>query len=270
MWYGTDAGRTDGRMEWNQYTPQQLRCAEGVIKTSSVAYNFSPTVTKCTTEQALAYDTKFRNCSSKTVNRRLISSGSFIQGWRWSHLTHWGRVMHICIRKLNIIGSDNGLLPDHCQAIIWTNVEILLIGPLGTNFSEILIEIHTFSFKKMHLKMSSEKLQPFCLGLNVLFEVEPVALPGPDAHTLTLSPAQSHKLTLSTAQPSYLASTSVDTRPGTIFRISQPNSTNSFSMATSNCLSALKSKNQKLFIWWLIQIIFIHKIVCCVLCKQLY
>ena len=39
------------------------------------------------------------------------------------------------------------------QAIIWTDVGILLIGPLGTNFSEILIEIYTFSFRKMHLKM---------------------------------------------------------------------------------------------------------------------
>ena len=29
------------------------------------------------------------------------------------------------------------------QAIIWTNVGILLTGPLGTNLSEILIEIHT-------------------------------------------------------------------------------------------------------------------------------
>ena len=44
---------------------------------------------------------------------------------------------------------------------------ILLIGPLGTNFSGMLIEIHTFSFKKIHLKMSSGKWRPFCLGLNV-------------------------------------------------------------------------------------------------------
>ena len=56
-------------------------------------------------------------------------------------LTHWGRVTHICIGKLTIIGSDNGLLPGRRQAIIWTNDGILLIGPLGTNFSEILIEI---------------------------------------------------------------------------------------------------------------------------------
>ena len=47
---------------------------------------------------------------------------------------------HICISKLIIIGSDNGLSPDRRQAIIWTNAGLLLIGPLGTNFSEILIE----------------------------------------------------------------------------------------------------------------------------------
>ena len=47
-----------------------------------------------------------------------------------------------------ITGSDNGLSPDRRQAIIWTNVGILLIGPPGTNFSEILIEIHSFSLKK--------------------------------------------------------------------------------------------------------------------------
>ena len=83
-------------------------------------------------------------------------------------LTHWGRVTHICVIKLIIIGSDNGLSPGRRQAIIWTNAGILLIRPLGTNFNEILIEIHTFSFKKMHLKMSSGKRRPFCLGLNVL------------------------------------------------------------------------------------------------------
>ena len=53
--------------------------------------------------------------------------------------------VHICVSKLTIIGSDNGLSPRRRQAIIWTNAGILLIGPLGTNFSEILIEIHTFS-----------------------------------------------------------------------------------------------------------------------------
>ena len=48
------------------------------------------------------------------------------------------------------------------------NAGILLIRTLGTNFSEILIEIHTFWFMKMHLKMSSAKWWPYCLGLDVL------------------------------------------------------------------------------------------------------
>ena len=77
-------------------------------------------------------------------------------------------VTHMCGGNLTIIGPDNGLSPGRRQAIIWTNDGILLIGPLGTNFSEFLIGIHTFSFKEMHLKMSSAKWRPFCLGLNVL------------------------------------------------------------------------------------------------------
>ena len=63
---------------------------------------------------------------------------------------------HICVSKLTNIGSDNGLSPGRRQAIIWINARILLIRPLGTNFSEISFEINTFSFKKLHLKMSSE------------------------------------------------------------------------------------------------------------------
>ena len=83
-------------------------------------------------------------------------------------LTHWGRLTHICVSKQTSIGSENGLSPGRRQAIIWTNVGILLIWPLGTNFNEISIEIHILSFKKMHLKMSSGKWRTFCLGLNVL------------------------------------------------------------------------------------------------------
>ena len=62
--------------------------------------------------------------------------------------------MHKCASKLNIIASDNGLLPGRLQAIIWTNAGMLLIWSLGTTFSEVVIEIYTFLFKKMHLNMS--------------------------------------------------------------------------------------------------------------------
>ena len=61
------------------------------------------------------------------------------------------------------IGLGNGFVPNRRQAIIWTNPGILLIGPLGTNFNEILFEIWKFSFKKIKLRMSSAKWQLFCL-----------------------------------------------------------------------------------------------------------
>ena len=106
-----------------------------------------------------------------------------VRSIRWKELwnallTHWGRVTHICVSKLTIIGADNGLLPGRRQAIIWTNAGILLIGPLGTNFSEILIAIETFSFKKKHMKISSAKWRLFHLGLNELtgWMLMPVAL----------------------------------------------------------------------------------------------
>ena len=83
-------------------------------------------------------------------------------------LTHWGRVTHICVGNLTTISSDNGLSPGRHQAIIWTNAGVLLIGPLATNFSEILIEILTFLFTKMRLNVSCAKWRPCCLDLNVL------------------------------------------------------------------------------------------------------
>ena len=88
-----------------------------------------------------------------------------------SVLTHWGRVTHIWVSKLTNVDSDNGLSPGRQQAIIWTNAGILLIGPLGTNFSEIVIG--KSSFKKMHFKVSSERCRPFCLGLNVSIKEAP-------------------------------------------------------------------------------------------------
>ena len=87
-------------------------------------------------------------------------------------LTHWGRVTHICVHRLTITGSDNGLSPRRGQAIIWTNAGMLLIEPLGTNFSENSIEVLTFSFTKMRLKVSPAKWRPFCLGPNVLICTE--------------------------------------------------------------------------------------------------
>ena len=78
------------------------------------------------------------------------------------------------VANLTIIGSDNGLSRDRRQAIIWTNAGILLIRTLGTNFNEILGEIHTFSLKKRYLKMLSAKWHLFGLGLNELSDMKTI------------------------------------------------------------------------------------------------
>ena len=117
-----------------------------------------------TAQCSMQYCTRW-NC---VIYRRIVCSfQSDRNTYLRSKLTYWGRVTHICVNKLTIIGSDNGLSPDRRQAIIWTNAGMSLIRTSGTNFSEI----HTFSFKKMHLKMSSGKWRSFCLGLNELTSV---------------------------------------------------------------------------------------------------
>ena len=132
------------------------------------------------TKIMLIWKLDVRNILQPELNRRhpaddtfLKESFIFLFKFHWSLflggpscqvLTHWGRVTHICVSKLTIIGSDNGLSPSRRQAIIWTIAGILLIRNLGTNFSEILSEIYTFSFKKIHLKMASILSRPQCVN----------------------------------------------------------------------------------------------------------
>ena len=88
---------------------------------------------------------------------------------------------HTCVGNLAIIGSDNGLSPGWHQAIILTNAEILIFRTLGTNFNDIFIEIHTFSFKRINLEMSSLEMaailsRPQCVNKTQMkFQVAPVA-----------------------------------------------------------------------------------------------
>ena len=73
----------------------------------------------------------------------------FITLWHYCRFkNHWDRVVHICVNKLTIIGSDNGLSPGRHQTITWTNAGLLLIEPLGKNFSETLIENFHFHSRK--------------------------------------------------------------------------------------------------------------------------
>ena len=79
--------------------------------------------------------------------------------------------MHICISKLTIIGSDNGLFPGWWQAIIWTNAGILLTGPLEPNFSEILnrnsyIFIQENAFENIIWKMTAILSRSQCVNIS--------------------------------------------------------------------------------------------------------
>ena len=110
------------------------------------------------------YSTSHKTCTQFCFP--MLSGHCVLSGLTWciypysSGLLHWHWDNHDC-------PSASEATQSRRQAIIWTNDGILLIWPLGTKFSEISIEIHTFSFNKMHLKMSV-KWRPFCLGLNEL------------------------------------------------------------------------------------------------------
>ena len=76
---------------------------------------------------------------------------------------------HICVGKLTIIDSDNGLSTGRSQAIIWTKAGILLIGPLGIYFNEILIGVkeNAFenAFENVVCEMASILSRPQCVNM---------------------------------------------------------------------------------------------------------
>ena len=81
--------------------------------------------------------------------------------------THWGWVTHICISKLMTIGSDNGLSPSRCHAIIWSTIVILAIGPLETKNHWNLnrnqyIFIQDYAFENIVCNMASILSLPQC------------------------------------------------------------------------------------------------------------
>ena len=60
------------------------------------------------------------------------------------------------------IGPGNGLSPVQCQAITWTETDLLSTGHLGTNFREIRNVIQNFSSWKCVWKCRLRKWRPFC------------------------------------------------------------------------------------------------------------
>ena len=110
------------------------------------------------TEDSNTYETPLDWCKGNTAWTDIFQIKYYIDSKTWivwetvfsstSIKTHWGGVTQICVGKITIIGSDNGLSPGRRQTIIWTNAGILLIGLLGTNFSEFESEFHHFHSRK--------------------------------------------------------------------------------------------------------------------------
>ena len=99
-----------------------------------------------------SYQYRKYHCGDKTVVRSsYLYNGISFTGKMASFYWISPLMKHVYVSKLNIIGSDNGFLPDQGQANIWTNT-----GILETNFSEILIKTLTFSIRKFIWKWHLE------------------------------------------------------------------------------------------------------------------
>ena len=78
-------------------------------------------------------------------------------------LTHWGRVTHICVGKLTIIGSDNGLAPtrNQCWDIVNWNLRNKLQWNLKRN-SYIFIQEN--AFENVVWRMAAILSRPQCVN----------------------------------------------------------------------------------------------------------
>ena len=80
-------------------------------------------------------------------------------------LTHWGRVMYICVGNLTIIWPDNGLSLGRRQAIIWTNAGILFPEEQTSLNRYSCIFIQENSFENVVCEMASILSRPQCVNL---------------------------------------------------------------------------------------------------------
>ena len=115
-------------------------------------------------------------------------------------LTHWSRVTHLCVSKLSILGSDNGLSPRRRQDFLnqyWDIVNLTLGNKLQWNLNRNLIYFHsrkciwkcrlengdhlsppqcvTGTISKCRLQNDGNLFEPLCvnrrLGIETLFDI---------------------------------------------------------------------------------------------------
>ena len=96
------------------------------------------------------------------------SAAVYLHQLQWSNLlTHWGRVTHLCVSDLTIIGSDHGLSPSRSQSIIRTNANIVnraLGSKLQWHFNRNSnIFIHENAFESVVCEKASILSRPQCV-----------------------------------------------------------------------------------------------------------
>ena len=101
-------------------------------------------------------------------NRRIcavVVADDWLQKWT----RQWGRVTHICLSKLIITGSDNGLSPCWRRAIIWSNAENIVNWTPGYklqwNFNgNLCIFIQENAFENVVRKLDAFSCRPQCVN----------------------------------------------------------------------------------------------------------
>ena len=121
-------GQTDRQTGWIQYTPPNF-VAGGITNIREIANNY---------------------------------------GSARRQLTQWGWVTHICVSKLTITDSDNGLSPGRRQAIIWTYAGIFVNWTLRNKFQwnwnrNSYIVIQENAFENVVRKMVAILSRPQCV-----------------------------------------------------------------------------------------------------------
>ena len=91
-------------------------------------------------------------------------------------LTNWGRVTHICVDNLTVIGSENGLSPGRRQASIWNQCWNIVNWTLGNKLqwkfnqnSNIFIQENVF--ENVVCEMAFILSRPQCVKQTMLEEV---------------------------------------------------------------------------------------------------
>ena len=109
-----------------------------------------------------------------------------------STLIDGGRVTHICVGNIAIIGSDNCLSPGRRHVIIWTDAGILLTGPSGTDFNEISIIIIHFHSRKFIWKCGPQ-ISPMNFAFWVVRKMAAISSWPPGVNILRPNDAYIHR-----------------------------------------------------------------------------